>query len=97
MVDKGKLEYDPRGLIFEAYRMEGISEAECRSIFFDWALGTELGADTGAMIDGFLAEYAVHAPDHPMSAVLREGREKTLRPVGGGQVRRGGRAGRTPR
>ena len=30
---------DAKGLIREAYRIEGISAPECRSIFLDWALG----------------------------------------------------------
>ena len=28
---------DPKGLIRESYRMEGIGPAECRSNFLDWA------------------------------------------------------------
>ena len=28
---------DPKRLVAEAYRIEGITEAECRSIFLDWA------------------------------------------------------------
>ena len=32
---------DPKGLIREAYRIEGISEPECRSIFMDWALSSD--------------------------------------------------------
>ena len=87
MVDKGKLSFDPRGLIYEAYRIDGITEPECRSIFLDWALGTQLGADMGAMLRGFMAEYGEKHPDHPMTAVLKEGLEKTNRPLG----RRGGR------
>jgi hypothetical protein len=39
---KGDLAIDPRGLIYEAYRME-IGPAECRSIFLDWALGLPEG------------------------------------------------------
>lgn len=87
MVFKGNLECDPRGLIYEAYRMD-IGEQECRSIFLDWALGTQLGADMRAMLEELLAEYANDAPDHAMTAVLREGLEKANRPV----VRRGGRS-----
>ena len=44
MVFKGNLDIDPRGLIYEAYRMD-IGPEESRSIFLDWALGTQLGAD----------------------------------------------------
>ena len=31
-------ENDPKGLIFEAYRIDGITLPECRTIFLDWAL-----------------------------------------------------------
>ncbi|MEM1316424.1 MAG: hypothetical protein AAGI51_17840, partial [Pseudomonadota bacterium] len=30
---------DPRGLIGDAYAMEGVGPEACRSIFLDWALG----------------------------------------------------------
>lgn len=90
MVDKGRLDIDPRGLIFESYRIEGIGSEECRSIFLDWALGTQLGADMRAMLEILLAEYGAANPDHPMTAVLNEGLERAHRPVG----RRGGRLGR---
>ena len=46
MAFKGNLECDPRGLIYEAYRMD-IGEQECRSIFLDWVLGTQIGEDLG--------------------------------------------------
>jgi hypothetical protein len=70
-MSKGDLEIDERGLIFEAYRMD-IGAAECRSIFLDWALGLPGGAgpDEVAML---LARYGAERPDHPMTAVLREG------------------------
>ena len=29
---------DPKGLIRESYRIEGITPGECRSVFMDWAL-----------------------------------------------------------
>jgi hypothetical protein len=32
---------DPKGLIFEAFRIDGITDAECRSIFVDWALSVQ--------------------------------------------------------
>lgn len=62
---------DPRGLIHEAYRMEGLSAVECRAIFFDWALGAtsdDLPADAAAL----LAHFEPLHPDHPMTDVLRE-------------------------
>jgi len=69
---------DPRGLIAEAYRIEGITAPECRSIFLDWALSVE--ADAGTVLAALLARHAPAAPDHPMTAVLREGAERRARP-----------------
>lgn len=79
---------DPKGLIFEAYRIEGITEPECRSIFMDWALsrGTD---DARPVIADLLARYGADQQDHPMSKVLREGLDAPASPR-----RRGGRAGR---
>lgn len=80
---------DPKGLIFESYRMEGISEPECRTIFLDWAISVPMGEDACTMIRQLLDRYATDNPDHPMTAVLSE----ALGPqVGGG--RRGGARGR---
>lgn len=90
MATKGKLEIDPRGLIYEAYRIDGISEKECRTIFLDWALNTKLGDDMLAMLQMFIAEYGPGAPDHPMTKVLQEGLDRAAQPVG----RRGGAMGR---
>lgn len=80
---------DPKGLIRESYRIEGISAPECRSIFMDWALSLPEGADTPASLDALIARYAEAEPDHPMSPILREGRTGTTP-----QGRRGGRRGR---
>lgn len=63
-------EPDPRGLIGEAYRIEGIGPAECRSIFLDWALGAP--ADPREAIGALLERHRAVEPDHPMTAVLRE-------------------------
>ena len=78
---------DPRALIVEAYRIEGIVEADCRSIFFDWAMGAAADRDMTADTKALLAYYEADAPDHPMTKVLREGGSAT--PKG----RRGGRKG----
>lgn len=80
---------DPKGLIREAYRIDGITLPECRSIFLDWALSLPDGTDPQAAIRALLESYgtAVH---HPMSATLRDG----LGPAGPAR-RRGGRSGRT--
>lgn len=81
---------DPKGLIRESYRIEGISEPECRSIFLDWALSLTSGTDPAEAMRTVLASYG-GAPDHPMSAVLTEGLGRAAAPGAG---RRGGRAAR---
>ncbi len=80
---------DPKGLVREAYRIEGIGPAECRSIFIDWALSLPVGADTGGALASLIARHA-EAPDHPMTEVLREGLSRSAEVP----RRRGGRAGR---
>ncbi|SEO52948.1 hypothetical protein SAMN04490248_106144 [Salinihabitans flavidus] len=64
---------DPRGLIREAYRIEGIDAAQCRSIFLDWALRVPEGQDTKDLIAALLERYGAAHPDHPMTGVLRQG------------------------
>lgn len=84
---------DPKGLIAEAYRIEGISAPECRSIFMDWALSLPDGAEAGAALARLLARHGEDAPDHPMTAVLREGLPGSGAPTG---RRRGGWRARRP-
>lgn len=82
---------DPKGLIYEAYRIDGISEAECRSIFLDWALSAADG-DMRAMIAVLLDRYVVEGhgeEDHPMTRVLRAGLDGPVTPR-----RRGGHRAR---
>ena len=62
---------DPKGLINEAYRIDGITYGECRSIFLDWALAVPLDAETTALIRVLLDRHG--QPDHPMTKVLTEG------------------------
>lgn len=69
---KGANEIDPRGLIAESYRIEGIEPGECRSIFLDWALGAPDGADALALIEKLVAQYESVHPDHPMTRVLKD-------------------------
>ncbi|NYS24262.1 hypothetical protein HUK65_04585 [Rhodobacteraceae bacterium 2376] len=80
---------DPKGLIRESYRIDGITDAECRSILIDWALSLPAGAAQSDAIDALLAHYGTEAPDHPMTALLREGQSP-----GTPTRRRGGRAAR---
>jgi hypothetical protein len=82
-------EADPKGLVRESYRIEGITLGECRSILVDWALSLPLDAPMKEAIRVVMAEYALGAPDHPMSKVLEEG---LLSPVA--PKLRGGRAAR---
>jgi hypothetical protein len=83
------VEADPKGLIRESYAIEGITAAECRSIFVDWALSLPVDADMPDAIRTVLAQYAIAEPDHPMSVVLRDGLQS-----GPLARRRGGRAAR---
>jgi len=89
-MDKGKLKVDPRGLLFEAYRIHGITGPDCKTIFLDWVLG--LGSDINiySAIKAALDEYQKGNPKHPMTLVLIEGLEVDKRV----KVRRGGRIGR---
>ncbi len=65
---------DPKNLIRECYRIEGISDAECRSVFLDWLLSLPDGQDPAALIPELLARHGDTAPpDHPMTRLLREG------------------------
>ncbi|MCI4661492.1 MAG: hypothetical protein MRY63_06665 [Neomegalonema sp.] len=71
--DRGVQEaLDPRGLIADAYRIEGIGAPDCRSIFLDWALGLPDGTDMEAARSALHARYGAQAPEHPMSKVLAE-------------------------
>lgn len=80
---------DPKGLIRESYKIEGIGEAECRSIFMDWALSLAPELDPQEAMRTALVAYQ-GAPEHPMSRVLSEG----LTRESGPPTRRGGARGR---
>jgi hypothetical protein len=82
-------EADPKGLVRESYRIEGITAGECRSIFLDWALSLTLGQDVPAAIARLQAEYGAANPGHPMNDVLQLGLGPSEPPR-----RRGGRLGR---
>ena len=82
-------ELDPRGLIREAYAIEGVSEADCRAIFLDWALGQSDGSDLRPSIERLLTEHGAGHPEHPMTIVLTAGLKDPPQPR-----RRGGRKAR---
>ncbi len=77
--------FDPKGLIFESYRIEGITLQECRTIFLDWALSLPIGLDQREALSDLNARYGAEAPDHPMTAVIRDGLSAAATPK-----RRGG-------
>lgn len=81
---------DPRGLIRESYRIEGITIEECRSIFLDWALSLPMERDQASALRELALVYADDAPNHPMSQVMREGMAQmgTPRRRGGWKARR---------
>ena len=76
---------DPKGLIAESYRIDGITREECRSIFVDWALSMPLDSTGTDSVQALLARYGDSHPGHPMTDVLREGLSRPDRPK-----RRGG-------
>lgn len=83
---------DPKGLIRESFRIDGITAAECRSIFLDWALSLPAGIDPAAAAQALLSRYAPGNDGHPMLAVLTEGATRPAQPPvrrGGGRARRG--------
>ena len=80
---------DPKGLIRESYRIDGITLGECRTIFFDWAVQVPASDDPKPYIQACLDHYGAANPDHPMTQTLTEG--LAPRPTA---KRRGGRAGR---
>lgn len=82
-------EIDRTGLIYEAYRIDGITDSECRSIFVDWALKLPAEIASIEAIRVLYDHYAKDNADHPMSSVLKEGLEASAKPK-----RRGGRKAR---
>ena len=88
MVYKGNLDIDPRGLIYESFRMENLTLEEARSIFLDWAL-ERANDDMRPQLQTLLETYGGDHPDHPMTSVIKEGLDKAQAPK-----RRGGRLGR---
>jgi hypothetical protein len=82
---------DPKGLIRESYRIEGITAGECRSILVDWALSLPTGAGFADHAGLLLSVYGKDAPEHPMTAVLTEALAAPAI-----ARRRGGRSARVP-
>ncbi|CUH61066.1 hypothetical protein DD557_05200 [Thalassobacter stenotrophicus] len=88
MIMDGRADFDPKGLVWESFRIEGITLEECRSIFLDWALSLSTSEPKPA-IEALLLRHMTADDDHPMKQVLREGLAEQPAPG-----RRGGRAAR---
>jgi len=86
MMKKGD-HLDPKGLIEDAYRIDGIAASECRSIFLDWALSYHGSAPEG--IAALLTRHVDEPENHPMTETLRQGLDVPATPK-----RRGGRRAR---
>ena len=71
---------DPKDLIYEAYRIEGITKPDCRTIFLDWALSLPVERKQDRALTALIERYAQEHPDHPMTQVLREGRQGIAAP-----------------
>ncbi|MDG2355186.1 MAG: hypothetical protein P8L82_04120 [Paracoccaceae bacterium] len=67
------MENDQKGLILDSYNIEGVTEEECRSIFFGWVLALDDSTDPLNAIRKLLATYEKLYPKHPMTKVLNEG------------------------
>lgn len=84
--------FDPKGLMKEAFVIEGIAAPECRSIFLDWALGLPLECNVPEEVRRIIANYAPSVPaTHPMLLTLQEALEHPA-----AARRRGGRGSRFP-
>ncbi|MGR3711711.1 MAG: hypothetical protein ACU0A6_01120 [Shimia sp.] len=68
-----KDKFDPKGLIAESYKIEGVTAGECRSIFLDWALSLNADLDPKTALPELINRHVALAPEHPMNAVLQEG------------------------
>ncbi len=79
-MQKGELACDPRGLIFEAYRIDGIEEGACRTVFLDWALGVPPSENPVTHIETMLDHYGAEHPDHPMTVILKSGSDAITAP-----------------
>lgn len=63
---------DKKKLIQESYKIEGIQEQECRSIFFDWMLSSATDKNIPKQAKILWKHYAPDNPMHPMTQILFE-------------------------
>ena len=78
-------ELDPKRLIFESFQMDAITEAECKSIFLDWALSMPSEVGTTDALKQLIAIYG-DQENHPMLEILNAGLHRVSAPP----KRRGG-------
>ena len=71
-------EIDPKNLIADSYKIEGITLSECRSIFLDWALSIPLEKDSKLLISKLLHYYQNKSKDHPMTLLLSSSLESKI-------------------
>ncbi len=71
MAKRGAHPLDSRGIIAESFKIDGITVEDCRSIFFDWALGLDAAANPAEAATALLAAYTP-PEDHPMTGLLNE-------------------------
>lgn len=79
-MENAKNKNDPKGLVREAYRIEGITDAECRTIFLDWALSLPDGVEQQAALKTLCADYGEANSDHPMTLVMQQGLQQITAP-----------------
>ena len=64
------MDYDPKQLISESFKINGISDEECRSIFFGWVLDFDSRLDINLAIKTLHEKYSLSNPTHPMTCLV---------------------------
>ena len=65
-------------LISESFKINGITDVECRSIFFGWVLDSNNFFDMNEALKILYQKYSLDYPKHPMTKVLLEGLTKKI-------------------
>ncbi len=81
---------DPKGLVAEAFNIDRIELAECRTILLDWALSLPDDMPAQKAAAELLLVHSQAPADHPMIRTLREATSDPPRPArrGGSRARR---------
>ena len=85
---------DPKGLIREAYAMPNITEAECRTVFLEWAMTLHSDVDAIQALRILLAHYQPDHAGHYMTSLIAQGVDarRSARPIGRRKRARRGRS-----